>query len=84
LVSGSWSALRAKERDPDLDVVLLEADVCGGDEIDPVPVGRLPGGAMEPAERLQDAGQPERVAVRVLGDPSGDATRGGRRSRGLA
>jgi glycine/D-amino acid oxidase-like deaminating enzyme len=29
--TGLWSALRAKERDPDLDVVLLEADVCGGE-----------------------------------------------------
>jgi glycine/D-amino acid oxidase-like deaminating enzyme len=28
--TGLWSALRAKERDRDLDVVLLEADVCGG------------------------------------------------------
>ena len=29
--TGLWSALRAKQRDPDLDVVLLEADVCGGE-----------------------------------------------------
>jgi glycine/D-amino acid oxidase-like deaminating enzyme len=29
--TGLWSALRAKERDPDLDVILLEADVCGGE-----------------------------------------------------
>ncbi len=28
--SGLWTALRAKERDPSLDVVLLEADQCGG------------------------------------------------------
>ena len=29
--TGLWSALRAKQRDPNLDVVLLEADVCGGE-----------------------------------------------------
>src|SRR4029453_15690838 len=29
--TGLWSALRAKQRDPDLDVTLLEADVCGGE-----------------------------------------------------
>ncbi len=28
--TGLWTALRAKERDPSLDVVLLEADVAGG------------------------------------------------------
>jgi glycine/D-amino acid oxidase-like deaminating enzyme len=29
--TGLWGAPRAKERDSDLDVVLLEADVCGGE-----------------------------------------------------
>lgn len=29
--TGLWSALRAKERDPDLDVVLVEAGRCGGE-----------------------------------------------------
>jgi glycine/D-amino acid oxidase-like deaminating enzyme len=28
--TGLWTALRAKERDPSLDVVLLEADIAGG------------------------------------------------------
>src|SRR5215470_14794621 len=28
--TGLWTALRAKERDPSADVVLLEADVAGG------------------------------------------------------
>ena len=27
--AGMWSALRLKEADPDLDIVLLEADICG-------------------------------------------------------
>jgi glycine/D-amino acid oxidase-like deaminating enzyme len=29
--TGLWSALRAKERDRDSDVILLEADMCGGE-----------------------------------------------------
>jgi ribulose 1,5-bisphosphate synthetase/thiazole synthase len=28
--TGMWSAYFLKEREPDLDVVLLEQDVCGG------------------------------------------------------
>ena len=28
--TGLWTAIRLKEHDPALDVVLLEADVCGG------------------------------------------------------
>ena len=28
--TGLWTALRLKEHDPSLDVVLIEADVCGG------------------------------------------------------
>src|SRR3990172_12980362 len=28
--SGLWTAIRLKEHDPSLDVVLVEADVCGG------------------------------------------------------
>ena len=28
--TGLWTAIRLKEHDPALDVVLVEADVCGG------------------------------------------------------
>src|SRR5205823_490669 len=28
--TGLWTALHLKEREPDLDVVILEADICGG------------------------------------------------------
>src|SRR5215471_10202940 len=28
--TGLWTALRLKEHDPGLDVVLVEADICGG------------------------------------------------------
>src|SRR5207245_10926983 len=28
--TGLWTALRLKEREPSIDVVIVEADVCGG------------------------------------------------------
>src|SRR5437588_8846493 len=28
--TGMWTAYALKEREPDIDVVLLEADICGG------------------------------------------------------